>query len=61
MYLWEPFNWQDHYFVSLAKDDDDFCRQDVKFTASLPKIPEGSQNGIVMKYFFCVIFRWLLL
>jgi len=34
-----------------CKDDDDFCRQDVKFTASLSKIPEGSQNGIVMKYF----------
>ena len=48
--LWEQFNRPDHS-VSLAKDDDDFCHQDVKFTASLPKISEGSQNGIIVKYF----------
>jgi hypothetical protein len=38
-YLWEPFNRPKHS-VCLARDDEDFCRQDVCFTATNP--PDGT-------------------
>ncbi len=48
--IWEPFNRPEH-LVSLAKDDDDFIRQDVRFTATSPKIPSESATGVHIKYF----------
>jgi hypothetical protein len=48
-FLWEPFNRTD-YSVSLAKDDDDFCCQDVRFTASTT-VPTGVLRGILIRYF----------
>jgi hypothetical protein len=48
-FLWEPFN-RTEYSVSLAKDDDDFCRQDVSFTTSTT-IPQGMPTGVIVKYF----------
>ncbi len=49
LFLWEPFNRTD-YSVSLAKDDDDFCRQDINFTISTT-IPHGVPAGVIIKYF----------
>ena len=49
-YLWEPFNRPDHY-VCLACDDDDFCRQDVRFTATNPSDETPVPHGIVVKYY----------
>ncbi len=48
-FLWEPFNRTD-YSVSLAKDDNDFCRQDIKFTFSTT-IPHGMPASVIIKYF----------
>ncbi len=48
-FLWEPFNRTD-YLVSLAKDDNDFCCQDIKFTI-LTTIPHGVPTGVIVKYF----------
>jgi hypothetical protein len=47
--IWEPFNRTD-YSISLAKDDDNFCRQDVCFTATMT-IPTGVPTSILIKYF----------
>jgi hypothetical protein len=48
--IWEPLNRPEHS-ISLAKDDDNFIRQDVCFTATSPKIPSGSATGVHIKYF----------
>ncbi len=48
--IWEPFNWPEHS-VSLAKDDEDFCWQDVCFATTEPLTPSGSPNGVYVKYF----------
>ena len=46
-YLWEPFNRTEHS-VSLARDDEDFCRQDVRFIATNP--PDGMPipSGVIV-------------
>ena len=48
--LWEPFNRTEHP-VSLAMDDDDFIRQDIKFTATLPPPTFIHSPGVAIKYF----------
>jgi hypothetical protein len=48
--LWEPFNRTEHS-VSLAMDDDDFMRQDVKFMATLPPSTLIHSPGVILKYF----------
>jgi hypothetical protein len=48
--LWEPFNQPEHS-VLLAKDDDDFMRQDVQFTATLPEPTLAIPPGVLGKYF----------
>jgi hypothetical protein len=48
--IWEPFNRPEHS-VSLAKDDEDFCRQDVCFATTEPLTPSGSPIGVYVKYF----------
>ena len=48
--LWEPFNQTEHS-VSLAKDDTDFMRQDVKLTARLPPSTCINPPGVSLKYF----------
>ncbi len=49
-YLWEPFNRPEHS-VCFGRDDADFCRQDVRFTASDP--PDGTPipPGVIVKYY----------
>jgi hypothetical protein len=47
--IWEPFNRPNHS-VCLTKDNDDFCCQDVRFTAQ-PTIPAGLPTGVLVKYF----------
>jgi hypothetical protein len=47
--IWEPFNRMD-YSISLAKDHDNFCRQDVRFTATMT-ILTGIPTGVLIKYF----------
>ena len=49
IFLWEPFNRPEHS-VSLARGNDDFCCQDIKFLANLPKVSEGSETGVIVKY-----------
>ncbi len=51
LFLWEPFNRTEHS-VSLAVDDDDFMRQDVKFTAMLPPSTFIHSPDVAIKYFF---------
>jgi hypothetical protein len=48
--LWEPFNRTEHS-VSLAMDDVDFMRQDVRFTATLPPLTFIHPPGVLLKYF----------
>ena len=48
--IWEPFNWPGH-LVSLAKDDTDFCHQDVCFVTTEPSTPSESPNDVHIKYF----------
>jgi hypothetical protein len=48
-YLWEPFNRPEHS-VSLARDDDDFCRQDIRFTATDPSGDAPCPRGVSIKY-----------
>jgi hypothetical protein len=48
--IWEPFNQPEH-LVSLAKDDEDFCQQDVRFATTEPLTPSGSPTGVYVKYF----------
>jgi hypothetical protein len=48
--IWEPFNQPEHS-VLLAKDDDYFMRQDVQFTATLPKPTLAIPSGVLVKYF----------
>jgi hypothetical protein len=48
--LWEPFNRTEHS-VSLAMDEVDFMRQDVKFTAMLPPWTCIHPPGVLLKYF----------
>ena len=48
--LWEPFNRTEHS-VLLAMDNNDFMRQDVKFTATLPPSTFLSPPGVSLKYF----------
>jgi hypothetical protein len=38
------------YSISLTKDNDNFCRQDVQFTVS-PMVPTGVPSGVLIKYF----------
>jgi hypothetical protein len=47
-YLWEPFNRPEHS-VSLARNDDDFCRQDVRFTAADPPGDAPCPRGVCIK------------
>jgi hypothetical protein len=49
-YLWEPFNRPEHS-ICLGRDNEDFCRQDVRFTASDP--PDGTPipPGVIVKYY----------
>jgi hypothetical protein len=49
IFLWEQFNRPEHS-VSLARDDDNFCRQDVKCLANLPTVSDGSETGVIVKY-----------
>jgi hypothetical protein len=48
-FLWKPFNKPEHS-VSLACNDDNFCHQDIWFTATAPSgktpLPQGSLSGI---------------
>ena len=48
--LWEPFNQPEHS-MSLAKDDDDFMRQDVKFTATPTEPTVAIPPGVLVKYY----------
>ena len=48
-FLWEPFN-RTEYSVSLGKDDNDFCRQDTRFTTSAT-VPQGKPPGVVIRYY----------
>ena len=48
--LWEPFNRTKHS-VLLAMDNDNFMRQDVKFTAMLPPSTLIHSPGVSLKYF----------
>jgi hypothetical protein len=49
-YLWEPFNHPGHS-VCLARNNDDFCRQDKRFTATDP--PDGTPipRGVIVRYY----------
>jgi hypothetical protein len=49
-FLWEPFIIPEHS-VSLACDVDNFCRQDVRFTATTPSGDIPLPPGITIKYF----------
>ncbi len=49
-YLWEPFNRTEHS-VCFGQDDDDFCRQDVRFTASDPPHGTPIPSGVLVKYY----------
>ncbi len=49
-YLWEPFNRPEHS-VSLGRNDNDFCRQDVRFTAAEPPGDTPSPRGVDIKYY----------
>ncbi len=51
-FLWEPFNRPEHS-VSLACDDDNFCRQDVEFTATMLLGDIPLPPGVTIKYFLC--------
>ena len=48
--LWEPFNRPEHS-MSLAKDDDDFMHQDVKFTATPTESTIAIPPGVLVKYY----------
>jgi hypothetical protein len=50
LFLWEPFNRLEHS-VSLARKDNDFFRQDIKFHATNPPTDAQSEPRIVIKYF----------
>jgi len=47
---WEPFNRPEHS-MSLAKDDDDFICQDVKFTATPTEPTVAIPPGVLVKYY----------
>jgi hypothetical protein len=49
-YLWEPFNQPEHS-ICLGRDDEDFCRQDVRFTASNPPDQMPIPPGVIVKYY----------
>jgi hypothetical protein len=49
-YLWEPFSRPEHS-VCLACDDDDFCRQDVRFTATNPSNNTPIPPGVMVRYY----------
>jgi hypothetical protein len=49
-FLWKPFNWTEHS-VSLARDDEDFIRQDTRFTTTEPTFDGCSDKGVVVKYY----------
>jgi hypothetical protein len=49
-FLWEPFNRPEHS-VSLARNNNDFCHQDIKFHATNPPVDAHSDSGVVIKYF----------
>jgi hypothetical protein len=49
-YLWEPFSRPKHS-VCLARNDDDFCHQDVQFTATNPSNNTPIPPGVTVKYY----------
>jgi hypothetical protein len=49
-FLWEPFN-PPEYLVSLARDDNDFCCQDIKFHTTNPSLDITLESGVKIKYF----------
>jgi hypothetical protein len=49
-FLWEPFSRPEHS-VSLARDDDDFCRQDARFSTTPPQDTTITPTGVRIKYF----------
>ncbi len=49
-YLWEPLNQPEHS-VSLGRNDNDFCCQDVRFTAAEPPGDTPFTLGINIKYY----------
>ena len=49
-YLWEPFNRPEHS-VSLGRNDNDFCCQDVWFTVAEPPSDTPSHCGVDIKYY----------
>jgi hypothetical protein len=49
-YLWEPFSRPEHS-VSLGRNDNDFCCQDVWFAAAEPPGNTPSPHGIDIKYY----------
>ncbi len=49
-FLWEPFNRPEH-LVSLARNNNDFCRQDIRFHTTYPPADAQSEPGVIIKYF----------
>jgi hypothetical protein len=49
-FLWEPFNRLEHP-VSLMRNDDDFCRQDIKFHVTDPPTEIRFEPGVTVRYF----------
>jgi hypothetical protein len=49
-FLWEPFSQPEHS-VSLACNDEHFCRQDVRFTATTASNDIPIPQGVTIKYF----------
>ncbi len=49
-FLWEPFSRPKHS-VSLARDNEDFCRQDVRFTVTTASKDIPIPQGVTIKYF----------
>jgi hypothetical protein len=45
-FLWEPFNRPEH-LVSLARNNNDFCHQDIKFHATDPPADAQSESGVL--------------
>ncbi len=49
-FLWEYFNRLEH-LISLARNNDNFCRQDIKFHATDPPADAQSEPGVIIEYF----------
>jgi hypothetical protein len=47
--IWEPFNRPEHS-ISLGKDNEDFCHQDVQYCASNPPSPSPLPHRVEISY-----------